>query len=689
MKSQVSKIYDYTDETGKLIFQTVRFKPKNFRQRRPLEKNRFAWKLSPGWYNTTGGNYYLIKDASPNPDKPLSKNAIWLDKIDPVLYNLPLLKKAINKNETIFVVEGEKDADNICALGYAGTTCPMGAGKWQKSYTETLKVCRNVVIITDKDTKGRDHASLVAKELFNIGISVKVVEMPDINETKVKDFSDWHNAGGTKEEFDRLIADTPAWLPKESVDDSHIFSMLIREHGEPYYFNKSGNVCAVNESFFAELYFVENIILYEPVERVFYKYNNETGLYTEITEHIIKKEIAGRILEISRERNIPSLERLKKNSVLTNIIAHLKGIAERRNAFVKQSHFVHLGNGVLRFNNSGTVDFVKFSPTFFSRNQSPICYDPNAKCERFKNELLYPAVTPEDAILIQKYAGLSLLGNNLLQRLIIFDGETERGKTTLALVIQKFVGLNNVTELRTRHLAERFELFRYLKKTLLIGIDVPGNFLSQKGSYVIKGLLGGDYFDAEQKCGTGSFQLQGRYCIIITSNSRLQVKLDGDLGAWRRRLLIVRFKGSPPAKKIPNFADQLIKEEGAGILNWALQGLEMVLDDIRQYGDIQLTERQHAIVDALLAESDSLRHFLVDCVVTDEFSDLSIHEIVEQYAEYCPKKGWNPKPITVIQREIEGLMLELFHTAKVHSLTRDGKSARGFRRVGFKNEGIV
>ena len=307
-----------------------------------------------------------------------------------------------------------------------------------------------------------------------------------------------------KETYKKRLLHTSAWLPK-SGDDSNIFSVLIRDHGQPYYFNKSGNVCAVNESFLAELYFEEHILLYDPIERVFYRYEDKTGLYTEITEHIIKKEIAGRILQISRERNIPSLERLKKNSVLTNIIANLKGIAERRNTFVKQFHFVHLGNGILYFNNSGTVDFVKFSPTFFSRNQSPICYNPNAKCERFKNELLYPAVKMEDAILIQKYAGLCILGNNLSQRLLILDGDSERGKSTLALIIQKLVGLNNVTELRTRHLAERFELFRYLKRTLLVGVDVPGNFLSQKGSYVIKGLLGGDYFDAEQKCGTGSF----------------------------------------------------------------------------------------------------------------------------------------------------------------------------------------
>ena len=278
---------------------------------------------------------------------------------------------------------------------------------------------------------------------------------------------------------------------------------------------------------------------------------------------------------------------------------------------------------------------------------------------------------------------LPILGNNLIQKLLILDGKPGRGKSTLALIIQSLVGQVNVTELRTRHLSDRFELFCYLKKNLLVGVDVPGQFLSEKGAYVIKGLVGGERFDAEQKCGTGSFPVQGNFCILITSNSRLQVRLDGDTGAWKRRLLIIRFEASAPAKKIPEFKDVLIREEGSGILNWALRGLGMLLQDIREHGDVQLTEAQDKIVDGLLAESDSLRHFLMEKVEQKQTADLSITEIVEAYAEYCPDKGWNPKPITIIYRELESLMLELFKTSKSHSLKRDGRNAKGFRRVAL------
>ena len=53
-------------------------------------------------------------------------------------------------------------------------------------------------------------------------------------------------------------------------------------------------------------------------------------------------------------------------------------------------------------------------------------------------------------------------------------GAAGRGKSTISLIIQGLVGGVNVTQLRTSHLDERFELYRYLKKTLLVGVDVRG-----------------------------------------------------------------------------------------------------------------------------------------------------------------------------------------------------------------------
>jgi hypothetical protein len=48
--------------------------------------------------------------------------------------------------------------------------------------------------------------------------------------------------------------------------------------------------------------------------------------------------------------------------------------------------------------------------------------------------------------------------------------------------------------------------------------------------------------------------------------------------------------------------------------------------------------------------------------------------------------GWEAQPITVIQRQIESLMLEEFQTAKSSSIERDSGSQKGFRNVALKED---
>jgi putative DNA primase/helicase len=650
--SEKETAYDYRDAEGKVIYQVVRLPGKKF----------FIQHFSE-----TGE---CIKGLG--------------DK-DPVLYRLPEFIQGIESNKPVFICEGEKDADNLASFGLISTTCPMGAGKWRDSYTASLKGYNSAIVIADKDEPGRAHAQGVATNLHKAGMNVKIIELPDKNGCAVKDFTDWQEAGGSIDELTEIINSVGEWEPAPKLSSE--YEMLVDEYGETYYPKQNGGIASINQRFWAACHARENIELYEPNEKKFFRYDENTGLYSPLSEDLIKHEIAGNLLNISRQQGIPSLEEKITDTILKHIASLMKGMTEKQDAFRKsdEKKFVHLDNGVMTFE-AGNTAFVPFSPDFYSRNKSPIPYDPDAKCVRFLNELLYPAVTPEDAVLLQKYTGMALLGKNIIQRLLLLEGKPARGKTTLSLIVQKLIGVKNVSELRTRHLDERFETYRYISKTLLVGVDVPGEFLMEKSAYKIKGLVGGDTFDAEQKNGTGSFLVTGDFCTIITANSRLRVRLDHDSGAWRRRLLIVKFESEHEPKKIPGFADILIKEEGSGILNWALEGLVMLLDDVEKYGDIYRNDKQEEVIDRLLAESDSLRFFLEDMVVADLSGSLSVQEIIEAYAIYCPEKGWHSKPITSIERELSGLMLKLFKTTRVNGIRRDGKNVRGYNRVSFKKE---
>ena len=174
---RVVATYDYRDASGKLLFQVCRTADKHFFQRRPDGKG--------GWITGLGD-------------------------VKPVLYRLPEVLQAVQRGETVFIPEGEKDVDNLARLGLAATTAPMGAGKWRDYYSEHLKGA-NVVILPDNDEPGRKHAQQVAKSLQGKAKSIRLLELPGLLEKG--DISDWLAAGGTKEELLRLVAECPKWEP--------------------------------------------------------------------------------------------------------------------------------------------------------------------------------------------------------------------------------------------------------------------------------------------------------------------------------------------------------------------------------------------------------------------------------------------------------------------------------------------
>ncbi|HTL52751.1 MAG TPA: hypothetical protein VL860_09270, partial [Planctomycetota bacterium] len=221
--------------------------------------------------------------------------------------------------------------------------------------------------------------------------------------------------------------------------------------------------------------------------------------------------------------------------------------------------------------------------------------------------------------------------------------------------------------------------------TLLIGPDVRGDFLMEKGASMLKVLVGGDPISAEGKGLNGDFQMFGTFNIVMTCNSRLRVRLEADSGAWRRRLLVVRYEKPPPAKRILDFDHLLLREEGSGILRWAMAGFVKLQQEFAELGDFRLTDAQRARVDSLLAESDSLRLFVKEQLERSEHDNVTSAEISQAYAEYCADKGWNALPTAVVERTLPDLMLETFHVTKSHSIERDDKkSNRGWRRVRLK-----
>ena len=148
-----SAAYHYRDEHGILLYTVYRGVGKAFRQE--------------------------AADGSPT-----------LKGVRRVPYRLPALVAAIREGSTIVVVEGEKDAENLAALGYAVTTNSGGSSyRWPENWRTYFEYAKRVVVIADCDKPGRKAATDRAGLIADVCDDVRLLDL-DPNRSDGFDASD-------------------------------------------------------------------------------------------------------------------------------------------------------------------------------------------------------------------------------------------------------------------------------------------------------------------------------------------------------------------------------------------------------------------------------------------------------------------------------------------------------------------
>jgi hypothetical protein len=190
-RREIVATYDYVDEAGVLLLQVVRYRPKDFRVRRPDGEG--------GWISNAG-------------------------EVRDVLFNLPDVVAVASLGWRVYVVEGEKDALAVNDLGLCATTNRGGAGKFRAHHAEPLAGA-DVVILADRDEPGRRHAAEVAGLCLGRAKSVRVLELPGEHG---KDAADWIAGGGTREELERLADATAVLEPPPREDPAVLLDEVVR-----------------------------------------------------------------------------------------------------------------------------------------------------------------------------------------------------------------------------------------------------------------------------------------------------------------------------------------------------------------------------------------------------------------------------------------------------------------------------
>jgi len=189
----IGKVYSYTDAEGAVLYENVRYQPKDFRQRRP---------------DGDGGYIYN------------------LEGIERVPYRLPELIGAMQRADAeIWLTEGEKDADNLRLLGFTASSFK----NWTQDLSRYIKDA-HAVLFRDHDKSGVKQANDAARIIAEGAKTVKVVDLFDddhLPDKRGRDVSDWLDArrreGQSDDEIGErlaIIAESwPDWSPAEPRGD--------------------------------------------------------------------------------------------------------------------------------------------------------------------------------------------------------------------------------------------------------------------------------------------------------------------------------------------------------------------------------------------------------------------------------------------------------------------------------------
>lgn len=140
--------------------------------------------------------------------------------------------------DTLFLVEGEKDADNLEKADVPAVSLPDGAqSKWEPSYSETLKG-KSIIILPDNDRPGRTYAEMCAKNLHGVAAAVWILDLkqawPEIPDKG--DISDLLFHFGVDTGFQivmDLAQNTPKWTPAaEAPEEPAPLSLICADSVE-------------------------------------------------------------------------------------------------------------------------------------------------------------------------------------------------------------------------------------------------------------------------------------------------------------------------------------------------------------------------------------------------------------------------------------------------------------------------
>lgn len=602
-------IYPYRDSAGKLLYQACRFEPKTFLPRTPKDGG--------GW------NYKLNGTAR-------------------VLYRLPELLSG-EPAQWVYVVEGEKDSDNLAAIGLISTTNLGGAGKWRPEYSESLRG-RRVCVLIDNDPAGTDHGAKVSAALQGIASEIKVVLLPGL--PPKGDVSDWLDAGGTVEQLLAMVEATPHADAKPAAKKRPAARLANREsgNGAPTLETENGRTeIAQMQRLLAAC---QGDVAYIPPQNKFYRFvgthwEADAGCYLESMAQHAANELwpaAANVMqrvEVSEQTIILRYAKAMATARTVKAVVELlkPHVVVPIESFDRDTMALNVANGTLDLA-GGKLRPHKRSDHI--TKISPVAFDASATCPIWLSTLDRIMAGKQSLIdFMQRMFGYCLTGSIQEHAFFFWYGEGSNGKSTAAQVLLELLGDGYgmkagqdlfMVQQGGSHPTGLTDLFG--KRMAMLNEVEDGKRLAES---LLKDATGGDKIRA-RRMREDFWQFNPTHKIIMAGNHRPVVR-GTDHGFWRR------VKAVPFTVKIPDgeqdkYLGGKLRAEYPGILNWAIEGCRQW----QRMGLAEPDEVKQATAD-YRGEMDVIGQFIDECCEQKFFCKAKASDLYQGYHRWAEAAG--------------------------------------------------
>lgn len=291
-----------------------------------------------------------------------------------------------------------------------------------------------------------------------------------------------------------------------------------------------------------------------------------------------------------------------------------------------------------------------FSKTDYCTSRVNFNYDPKSAAptwERYLNQTL-----PGTKDFLQEFAGYCLTTETRYEIAVWLFGPAGCGKSTfiegLLSMLSGRAGPIGLADIER----SQFGMTNISGKTLLYATEQPAMFVQVTN--IINALISGETVTIHRKF-RDPVDIISRAKILWAMNELPRIPEAGS-GLFRR-VKVVEFPPLPEKKRRPEIKEQ-IRSEGAGILNWALEGL----DALRQDGAFTVPKEVTDATQQFQLANDVPSAFLEDRVELDPTIDTSATFLYVAYRDWCLENGHKPQSSTSLAMDWKRLGLVKSHT---------------------------